>query len=290
MVAEVMKMREEEKNQSSQLRKFFKKRWVYPTIYLFSAAILIGMITWYQSRSTNVVEPPTDEQPKTDEVADGEPNIPSVEVSKPVENISMPVEDMTGAEIITSFYDGEEAEATQEDALIVNGNEYYPSTGVAIANKDGEEFSVIAALSGKVSDVREDPLLGHVIEIEHEDGITTMYQSVKDVQVSKGDEVNQGKVIATSGRSQLNQSDVSQVFFEIRKHSQPLNPESYFGQSLSEIQSNDSETVSDEEEMDSEESSIEETEDDSEESSAEESQSEENDEATSTDNDLEKEQ
>jgi stage II sporulation protein Q len=52
MVAEVMKMREEEKkrpSQSKNIKRFFKKRWVYPAVYLACAALLISGIYWYQA-------------------------------------------------------------------------------------------------------------------------------------------------------------------------------------------------------------------------------------------------
>lgn len=246
MVAEVMKMREEEKNQSSQLKKFFKKRWVYPTVYLFTAAILIGTITWYQSRASNVSTPKVDEKPKVTNVAEKEFNLPGIEVNKSVENISMPVEKESSVEIITTFYDENESDAAQENALIVNGNEYYPSTGIALAGKDGEDFQVHAALSGKVTDVREDSLLGNVIEVEHENDVTTVYQSVKDIQVSAGDQVKQGDVLATAGKSQLANTEHAQLYFEIRKNAQPINPSDYFGQPVTSIEDDSAATSEDE--------------------------------------------
>ena len=263
MVAEVMKMREEEKNQSSQLKKFFKKRWVYPTVYLFTAAILIGTITWYQSRASNVSTPKVEEKPKVTNVAEKEFDFPGIEVNTSVENISMPVEKESAVEIITSFYDENKSDADQETALIVNGNEYYPSTGIALASKDGEGFQVHAALSGKVSNVREDSLLGNVIEVEHENDITTVYQSVKDIQVSAGDQVKQGDVLATAGKSQLANTEQAQLYFEIRKNAQPINPSEYFGQPVTSIEDKATETTEDEVTSDQTEEQEESREDDS---------------------------
>ena len=59
--------------------------------------------------------------------------------------------------------------------------------------KDSEGFDVVAALTGTVTKVEEDALLGNVIEIDHDNGIVTQYQSVKDMTVKVGDEVEQGR-------------------------------------------------------------------------------------------------
>ncbi|MFK4998772.1 peptidoglycan DD-metalloendopeptidase family protein [Bacillus sp. N9] len=120
----------------------------------------------------------------------------------------------------------------QEQALIVNGNQYRPSMGLDIADKDGKEFKVVAALSGKVATVRQDALLGNVIEIEHEKGIMTVYQSVKDMKVKVGDTVKQGDELATSSTSQFNQAVENHVHFEIRKDHVAVNPLAYFGQPI----------------------------------------------------------
>ena len=102
---------------------------------------------------------------------------------------------------------------------------------------DGSEFNVLAALSGKVVTVRQDSLLGNVIEIEHEKGIVTVYQSVKDFKVKVGDTVKQGEVLATSSTSQLNQNAKTHVHFEVRKENVALDPLSVFGQSLTALDS-----------------------------------------------------
>ena len=45
-------MREEENKRSSQgssVKRFFKKRWVFPAIYIASAAIILTGVLWFQS-------------------------------------------------------------------------------------------------------------------------------------------------------------------------------------------------------------------------------------------------
>ncbi|RKI98746.1 M23 family metallopeptidase, partial [Butyricicoccus sp. 1XD8-22] len=85
------------------------------------------------------------------------------------------VKDENEVEYIKRFFDANSAPDEQEAALIVDGNKYRTNMGIDIAMKDGSEFNVTAALSGKVTAVRDDSLLGNVIEVEHENGVKTIY-------------------------------------------------------------------------------------------------------------------
>ncbi|MFD1708552.1 peptidoglycan DD-metalloendopeptidase family protein [Siminovitchia sediminis] len=221
-------MREEEKKRSS-LQKFFKKRWVFPAIYLASAALLISMIFWYQASGDNTADD-SNLTEDSQELTGMDNNDAAIEVNQSFENISVPVKNEEEVDYITQFYDANASIEEQEAALIVDGNTYRPNTGIDIAMRDGSEFEVLASLSGKVSAVRNDSLLGNVIEVEHENGVKTIYQSIKDIQVKSGDTVKQGQVLATSGTSQLNKEAKNHVHFEIRKDNTALNPLDFFGQ------------------------------------------------------------
>ena len=221
-------MREEEKKRSS-LKNFFKKRWVFPAIYLASAALLISVLFWYQTAGNKT----TDDQNLAKDSQDltgmsGEDS--AIEVNQAFENVAMPVKNEDKAQIVTQFFDTNASMEEQEAALVVDGSTYRPNMGVDIAMKDGKEFEVVASLSGKVVSARQDSLLGNVIEIEHDNAVKTIYQSVKDMKVKSGDNVKQGDVLGTSGTSQLNKEAKNHVHFEIRKDNTALNPIDFFGQ------------------------------------------------------------
>jgi stage II sporulation protein Q len=239
MVAEVMKMREEEKKRSSQkwnMQSFFRKRWVFPALYLALAAILISGILWYQTTGDDVAEPQDYGSYGDEDLQSGKGfDNPAVEVNRAVENILMPVENEDEAQIVTQFYDFNGSEEEQVAALVVYKNNYYPSQGIDIGMKNGESFDVLAALSGTVKEVKEDSFLGNVIEIEHDNGVVTRYQSVKDIAVEVGDDVEQGQVIAKAGKSEFNQEAGVHVHFEIRKNDVAVNPLDYFNKSLSSL-------------------------------------------------------
>ena len=231
-------MREEEKKRSSQnssFKRFFKKRWAYPAIYIAAAAIILTGVLWYQNANNNEANPDSVENSATD-VPGKKFNEPAIEVNRSMENILMPVKDADSAVIKRHFYDKNGKAEDQEAALVLYENQYHQNTGVDIGSKDGETFDVVASLSGTVTQVDEDVLLGNVIEIEHDNGIVTQYQSVKDISVEVGDQVKQGQVIAKAGQSMFDEESGIHVHFEIRKDSVAVNPHDYFQKPLSTLQ------------------------------------------------------
>ncbi|WP_462410274.1 peptidoglycan DD-metalloendopeptidase family protein [Neobacillus sp. Marseille-QA0830] len=228
-------MREEENKRSSQsssVKRFFKKRWVFPAIYIASAAIILTGVLWYQSSAGD-----TDKYSyKSSDLTGKKKETPAVEVNTALENVKMPVADAKDAEIKTKFYDFNAKAADQEAALVFYNNTYQPNTGIDITMKDGKSFDVTASLSGTVTRVEEDAILGNVIEIDHNNGIVTQYQSVKDIQVEVGDKVEQGDVLAKAGQSLFNEKAKTHVHFEIRKDGVAVNPSEFFDKPLSTLQ------------------------------------------------------
>lgn len=228
-------MREEENKRSSQsssVKRFFKKRWVFPAIYIASAAIILTGVLWYQSSAGD-----SDKYDyKSTDITGKKTNPPAVEVNSALENVKMPVKDAASAVIKTKFYDFSAKAEDQEAALVFYENTYNPNTGVDITMKDGETFDVLASLSGTVTRVEEDAVLGNVIEIEHDKGIVTQYQSVKDINVEVGDKVKQGDVLAKAGQSMFNEKAGTHVHFEIRKDGVAVNPSKYIDKPVSTLQ------------------------------------------------------
>lgn len=224
-------MREEKSSQDKSFKRFFKKRWVYPAIYLASAAIILTGVLYFQGSGEQ--QSSEDFEQATDNANRQFNDEPALEVNTSLENFTMPVEDVDNAVVKMQFYDNDSDKAEQEAALVVYNNQYHPNTGIDIADKEGKEFDVVASLSGEVTMVKEDSLLGNVIEIEHDNGIVTQYQSIKNMKVKAGDTVKQGDAIATAGTSQFNEKAGIHVHFEIRKDGTPVNPLDYMDKPLS---------------------------------------------------------
>ena len=143
-------MREEENKRSSQsssVKRFFKKRWVFPAIYIASAALILTAVLWYQSSNSA-----TDKYDyKSTDIAGKKNQEPAIEVSKTLEDFKMPVENADAAVVKTKFYDFNGKAEDQEAALVFYNNTYQPNTGIDVTIKDDEAFNVVAALSGTVT-------------------------------------------------------------------------------------------------------------------------------------------
>ncbi len=227
-------MREEEKKRKSQksgIKRLLSKRWALPAIYLASAAILLAAVLYFQDSDNNVADP-GDSRFNMNQ-AGGTDEREAVEVDSKQEKFSWPVENSEKAVIKKEFYDLKSDKAAQENALIKYDNKFELSRGIDVAMENGKSFDVLAAVSGTVTKVQEDALLGNVIEIDHGKGIMTRYQSVTDFAVKSGDTVAKGQPIAKAGQSLLNQEAGIHVHFEIRKDSIAVNPIEYFEKSVS---------------------------------------------------------
>ncbi|WP_343929559.1 peptidoglycan DD-metalloendopeptidase family protein [Peribacillus frigoritolerans] len=233
MIAEVINMREEEKKPTSTIRRILKQRWALSAIYIASAAIILAAAFLLQNSFDDSAKDGKEESAETGKNY-GEP---SVEVNSNLETIKMPVADADKSVIKKQFYDVNADEKAQEEALVFYNNRYEQNKGIDIAMEDGKSFDVKASLSGNVTKVQDDALLGNLVEVEHEDGVVTRYQSVKDIKVAVGDKVKQGQAIATAGKSQINDEAGVHVHFEIRKDNIALNPLDFVDKQASAIQS-----------------------------------------------------
>ncbi|MFS0888021.1 peptidoglycan DD-metalloendopeptidase family protein [Peribacillus frigoritolerans] len=226
-------MREEEKKPTSTIRRILKQRWALSAIYIASAAIILAAAFLLQNSFNDSAKDGKEESAETGKNY-GEP---SVEVNSNLETIKMPVADADKSVIKKQFYDVNADEKAQEEALVFYNNRYEQNKGIDIAMEDGKSFDVKASLSGNVTKVQDDALLGNLVEVEHEDGVVTRYQSVKDIKVAVGDKVKQGQSIATAGKSQINEEAGVHVHFEIRKDNIALNPLDFVDKQASAIQS-----------------------------------------------------
>lgn len=136
-------------------------------------------------------------------------------------------------EIVKSYYDYTADSKTQEKSLLYYENTYMQSTGVSYSN--GSNFDVIAILSGTVTEVKEDETLGNSITIEHDNGITSVYQSITGINVKQGDVVAQGDKIATSSTSNISPNLENHLYFELIIKGSCVNPENYYEKLVSEV-------------------------------------------------------
>jgi stage II sporulation protein Q len=228
-------MREEEKKRTSQntkFQQFFRKRWVFPAIYLMSAAVILTAVLWYQSISNNVAEDL--QTPDQGENAMNDPE--AVEVNALKENVKMPALDPDAVSVVKKFYDPNASTEEQEAALVSYNNSYRMNKGIDIANEDQKQFDVVASLSGTVTKATKDPILGYVVEIEHENDVVTVYQSLAEANVQAGDKVEQNELIGKAGKNLYNEEDGNHLHFEIRQNGTAINPLTYMDKPVTSIE------------------------------------------------------
>ena len=139
----------------------------------------------------------------------------------------------TEVKVSKNFYDYLAESQEQEQSLIYYEGTYMPSSGVSYSK--GDVFDVVAILDGTVKDVKEDTTLGNVITIEHENGITSVYQSVGEIAIKVNETVSKGQVIAKSATSNISTDLGNHLYFELIIDGICVDPENYYDKSINEI-------------------------------------------------------
>lgn len=136
----------------------------------------------------------------------------------------------TDIKIGKNYYDYKGDSATQEKSIIYHDNTYMQNSGTDFVRE--EAFEVVAVLDGSVTDVKEDETLGKVVEIKHDNGYVSIYQSLSEVNVKKGDVINQGQVIGKSGTNELDKDMGNHLHFELYINGKVVDPTIYLNKEL----------------------------------------------------------
>lgn len=136
----------------------------------------------------------------------------------------------TTVDIGKNYYDYKADAETQEKSIVYHDNTYMQNSGTDFVGE--KVFDVVAVLDGSVTDVKEDETLGKVVEIKHENGYISIYQSLSEVSVKKGDMVTQGQVIGKSGTNELDKDMGNHLHFELYVNGTVVNPTLYLNKEL----------------------------------------------------------
>ncbi len=129
-----------------------------------------------------------------------------------------------------NYYDYKADAETQEKSIIYHDNTYLQNSGTDFISAN--TFDVVAVLDGSVTDVKEDETLGKVVEIKHNNGYVSIYQSLSEVSVKKGDIITQGQVIGKSGTNELDKDIGNHLHFELYVNGQVVDPTLYLNKEL----------------------------------------------------------
>ena len=154
----------------------------------------------------------------------------------PVVNVDVTVNNpyvLEGVKIARYFYNSEDDVDRQRESLVYYNNTYMPNTGIDYTAE--ENFEVVAILDGTVIDIKEDELLGKIVEIRHENEFVSSYAGLSEISVQKGEAVTQGMKIGTSGTNKINESLGNHLHLEIYKNGINVDPLKVIGQKLGDL-------------------------------------------------------
>ena len=129
-----------------------------------------------------------------------------------------------------TYYNYKAESKSQENSITYYDGSYIQNSGIDYVLKD--TFDVVSVLDGTVTDVKQDDILGNVVEIKHGNDYVTTYQSLIEVAVKKGDSVTQGQVIGKSGTNKLDKDMGNHLHFELYTNGQIVDPNLYIDKEL----------------------------------------------------------
>lgn len=204
-------------------KKLKLKPFVLPSIYLTALVLLVLGIFF---TTTTLKSSPGEEDITyvSNAILGG-----AIPVISEETKIMRPYNDST-VTIAKYFYDYQGEQSRQENSLIYHENTYMQNSGMDFTAEN--TFDVVAILDGTVIRVKEDELLGNIIEVRHDNEVISVYQSLSEVNVKKDDVVKQGQVLGKSGTNRLDESLKNHLHFELFVKGAVVDPELYFDKTL----------------------------------------------------------
>ncbi len=207
-------------------KKLRLKRYVIPCLYVvLLATVMTGafLITKAMKKS----EPAT---PDYNYVS----NIVTSDVVPTISEAKKLIKPYTDEKVTVgkSFYDYKAEASNQEKSITYYDGSYIQNSGIDYVLD--QAFDVVAVLDGTVTNVKQDDILGTIVEIKHDNNYVTTYQSLSDVTVKKDDIVTQGQVIGKSGTNKLDKDMGNHLHFELYTNGQVVDPNLYIDKEIKE--------------------------------------------------------
>lgn len=146
--------------------------------------------------------------------------------------------------ILSKYWDMSGTEEEQQNAIIkiydqVDSDRvrYVQNKGMYYRLEENENVEVIAALSGEVYKIEESGIWTNIV-IKHSENVYTYYKGLESLEqdLNEGDTIEQGDVIGSPGPGLIMDENSNDFQFLIKVNNISINPESYFGKTLTEIE------------------------------------------------------
>lgn len=204
-------------------KKLVLKPFVIPTLYtIFALVVIVSLFL-----SIEVIDEDEQLTYVNDTILDE--YVPVVNVE---ETIKKPFTD-NNVTISKNYYDYQASEEEQTNSILYHENTYIQNTGINY--KSDNSFDVVSILSGEVIEVEEKELLGKSVTIRHDNELISVYQSLGEVTVKKGNKVLTGQVIGKSGSCDLITDSKNNLHFELYASGTITDPEIYYNKKLSDF-------------------------------------------------------
>lgn len=129
-----------------------------------------------------------------------------------------------------TFYDYKADASKQEGSITYYDGSYIQNSGIDYVLN--ETFDVVSVLDGTVSDVKDDEVLGKIVEIKHDNDFISIYQSLGEVSVKKNDTVTAGQIIGKSGTNKIDKDMGNHLHFELYTKGQVVDPNLYIDKEI----------------------------------------------------------
>lgn len=208
------------------MKKRKLKRFVIPTAYVFAVTVLflgimyvgstikdsyVGNYSFVTSLFTDNISPVV--------------NVEEEKVSKPFNS-----ENVT---ISKYFYNKDADDTNKESSIIYYENTYMQNTGVLYSSD--EQFEVLAALPGTVTNIKDDDILGKVVYVEYNTKVTVVYYSLESTELKIGDQIEQDSVIGKSGSNKLENEKKYSLLIETYIDGNLINPLDFYEMNITDL-------------------------------------------------------
>lgn len=205
-------------------KRLVLKPFVIPTLYAIFAIVVIISLFF----SIEIIEEKDSVTYVSGAILDE--YVPMISVEE-----EMVIKPYTDEKVVISknYYDYQASEEEQTNSILYHENTYIQNTGVNYQSEN--TFDVISILGGEVIEIEEKELLGKSVTIRHDNELISVYQSLGNVSVKKGEKVTTGQVIGKSGSCDLITDSKNNLHFELYVNGTIADPENYYNKKISEF-------------------------------------------------------
>ena len=201
------------------------KPFVFPVLYIsLIFTVIVGLYFTSKSLKTDVDDTLKDITYVSNTILDN-----TLPVNK-IDDVIINPYTVDDVKIARYFYNLEDDADRQKESIIYYNNTYMQSSGIDYVKNDS--FDVVSILDGTIIDIKEDELLGKIVEIKHNNELVSSYAGLSIVNVQKGENVTKGMKIGISGTNRVNESLGNHLHFEIYQSGINVDPLKVIGKKI----------------------------------------------------------